>query len=188
MQGVYEKCPMLENEKYLLRFVTLEDTASLLKVYSDIQVVPYFNSDNCNGDDFFYKTFERMEEAIKFWCWAYEQKDFVRWVVIDKCNEEAIGTIELFHRVAEDTFNACGLLRLDLRSDYEKAQCICEILNLIVSPTYEMFDCRKIATKAKPFMAERIEALQLMGFNQIEDKLIGHDGTQYGDYWCCIKP
>ena len=32
----------------------------------------------------------------------------------------AMGTIELFNRKAKDYFNNCGLLRLDLRSDYGK--------------------------------------------------------------------
>lgn len=31
----YEKCPVFENESYLLRLVTAEDAADLLKVYSD---------------------------------------------------------------------------------------------------------------------------------------------------------
>ena len=33
----------------------------------------------------------------------------------------AIGTIELFHRTAEDFFNHTGVIRLDLRSDFEKS-------------------------------------------------------------------
>ena len=36
-----------------------------------------------------------------------------------KETHEAIGTIELFHRDAADYFTDCGLLRLDIRSDYE---------------------------------------------------------------------
>ena len=33
-----------------------EDKADLLKVYSDEKSVPFFNSDNCGGDDFYYTT------------------------------------------------------------------------------------------------------------------------------------
>ncbi|MDP4147069.1 MAG: hypothetical protein Q8936_21780 [Bacillota bacterium] len=74
MKDVYEMCPVLENEKYLLRLVNKEDAEDLFRVYSDEKAVPYFNSDNCNGDIFFYETLERMEDAIKFWIWAYEDR------------------------------------------------------------------------------------------------------------------
>lgn len=58
--NIYENCPIYENEKYLLRMVKLEDCDDLLEVYSDEAAVPLFNNDNCNGDDFHYKTKERM--------------------------------------------------------------------------------------------------------------------------------
>ena len=146
MVNPYEKCPIYENENYLLRLVETSDASDLLQVYSDEKAVPYFNSDNCNGDDFHYTTLERMQSAIGFWLWAYQDKGFVRWAVIDKNARQAIGTIELFNRQAQDYFNNCGLLRLDLRSDYERTECIREILSLIVPPAFELFVCRMIAT------------------------------------------
>lgn len=187
MKEVYEKCPVLENDKYFLRLVDIEDAKDLLKVYRDEKAVPYFNSDNCNGDNFFYQTFERMQEAVKYWIWEYERKGFVRWSIIDKHRNEAIGTIELFNRTSKDYFNACGILRMDLRSDCENQNCIFAILSIIISTTYDLFHCNMIATKAAPFATERIHALKHMGFNQSEDKLVGHDGTEYGNYWICLK-
>jgi RimJ/RimL family protein N-acetyltransferase len=187
MKDVYEKCPVLENNHYLLRLVAIEDTKALLKVYSDEKAVPYFNSDNCNGDDFFYKTFERMEKAIKYWIWEYDRKGFVRWSVIDKISDEAIGTIELFNRGGKDYSSEDAILRLDLRSDYEKADSIFEILSIIINSTYDLFHCSAIMTKAVPLAVERIKALKLIGFKSAEQELIGHDGTKYGDYWVCHK-
>ncbi len=143
----YEKCPEFENENFFLRLVNTNDTDSLLKVYSDKKAVPFFNSDNCHGDNFYYDTKEKMDKAIGFWLYSYEQKYFVRWAIVSKKTGEAVGTIELFNRQADDFFNNTGLLRLDLRSDYENADSIFEILSLIVPPTYEMFNCPKIATK-----------------------------------------
>ena len=54
MTNVYERCPQIENEKYLLRFVEKKDADDLLKVYSDKNTLPFFNSDNCDGDNFYY--------------------------------------------------------------------------------------------------------------------------------------
>lgn len=183
MSTVYENCPQFENQKYFLRFVNEDDCRDLLKVYSDEKSVPFFNSDNCGGDDFYYTTESRMEEAIKYWLWEYERQGFVRWSIVDKNTNEAIGTIELFHRDSNDYFTNCGLLRLDLRSDYENATEIEKILSLIIEPTFELFDCDKIATKIIPEARERIKALYNMGFVFSLEKLIGHDGTNYKDYF-----
>lgn len=187
MQDVYGRCPAVENERYRLRMVLLDDCADLLRVYSDERAVPLFNSDNCHGDDFHYATMQRMRHAIDFWLFSYEKRYFVRWSIVDKHSGEAIGTIELFNRQAEDFFTDCGLLRLDLRSDYEKKEEISSILALILEPAYEWFACGMIATKAKPCARERIAALRRLGFDAREEKLIGHDGTAYGDYFARTK-
>lgn len=187
MKEVYEECPVLENDNYILRLIDIEDAKDLLKVYSDEKAVPYFNSDNCKGDTFFYTTFERMQEAVKYWIWEYERKGFVRWTMVDKNSKEAIGTIELFNRASKDSFNACAILRLDLRSDYENADSIFEIVSIVTSATYDLFHCNRIATKAAPFAKERIHALKRMGFRQSVDMLVGHDGTKYGNYRVRLK-
>lgn len=183
MRNVYEVCPQFENESYLLRFISADDYSDLLKVYSDKKSVQFFNSDNCGGDNFYYTTEEKMKQVIDYWFWEYSRKGFVRWSIIDNLNNEVIGTIELFHRDSNDFFTNCGLLRLDLRSDYEKSCEIKKILSLILQPTFEMFDCSMIATKAIPQATERIKALNELGFVLSIENLIGHDGTEYSNYY-----
>lgn len=103
---------------------------------------------------------------------------------MDKKIHHAVGTIELFHRKSDDSFNGCGLLRLDLRSDYEHSAAIQEILRLILSPAFELFDCQIIATKIPAFAAERKAAAEALHFEYTEKKIIGgHDGKAYGDYY-----
>ena len=179
----YDNCPCFENDDFLLRLVSRDDLEDLLKVYSDEKAVPFFNSDNCNGDDFHYTTLERMNQAIDFWLFSYENKYFVRWSIIDKHTKTAIGTIELFHRDSTDFFTQCGLLRLDLRSDYETASKIKKILSLIVPPAYDMFYCNIIATKVISTAEERYKACTDFGFERTEEKMIGgDDGKEYGEY------
>jgi RimJ/RimL family protein N-acetyltransferase len=81
MEDVYTKCPTFENEKYLLRYVTKDDSKDLLEVYSDKNALPFFNSDNCHGDNFYYSTREKMDAAIDFWLNSYRDKWFVRWTI-----------------------------------------------------------------------------------------------------------
>ena len=186
MKDVYEVCPQFEKEQYLLRFLSENDGNDLLKVYSDKKAVPLFNSDGCFGD-FYFTSLETMQSVIAAWQGEYQRKGFVRWSIIDKCKEEVIGTIELFHRNADDYFTECGLLRLDLRSDYENASEIESILSLIVPPTFEMFQCDKVATKVIPEANERKNALQKMNFVLSSEKLVGHDGTKYDYYFVLHK-
>ncbi len=180
---VYEQIPTMEGAQFLLREIDeARDAEDLLKVYSDEAAVPLFNSDNCvNG--FHYVTIKEMKDTIEFWKKEYEKRYYVRWAVIDKSLNQAIGTIELFNRKASDYFNNCGLLRLDLRSDYEKQDEIEDILAIIIPETKELFACDKIATKAIPIAKERIKALEHVGFHLSEEAVIGHDGTRYGSYY-----
>ncbi len=187
MIDVYKKCPVFGDSSYTLRMVTTDDCLDLLKVYSDAKSVPLFNSDNCGGDDFHYTTENRMTEAIKYWLWEYSRQGFVRWAIVDILKKEVVGTIELFHRDANDYFTNCGLLRLDLRSDYELSAEIIKILTLIIAPTFELFDCDKIATKANSAAIERIIALAELGFSLSDERLKGHDGTEYKNYYVLHK-
>jgi RimJ/RimL family protein N-acetyltransferase len=179
---VYKQIPVMESEKFLLREIEDGDAEDLLKVYSDKDAVPLFNSDNCvNG--FYYTSIEEMKGTIAFWKREYQSRYYVRWAIIDKNANCAIGTIELFNRKARDYFNNCGLLRLDLRSDYEKQDIIEDILGIVIPETKEMFACEMIATKAIPIAKGRIRALEHTGFRLSKESLIGHDGTKYNSYY-----
>ncbi len=185
--NIYENCPILQNNKFILRPIDDRDLSDLFKVYSDKKAVPFFNGDNCHGDDFYYATLERMSQALDFWKQAYENGWFVRFAIVDKTTKEAIGTIEEFLRNEKDYYTDCGLIRLDLRSDYENTEDAESILSLITIPSFEMFGCKKVATKAIPSATERITALKSIGYVKSDEPLIGHDGTKYYDYYVFIK-
>lgn len=188
MKNVYASVPSFENEKYFLRFVQSDDANNLLEVYSDKNALPFFNSDNCHGDNFYYPTLEKMKDAIDFWLKSYDSKWFVRWAIIDKNSNKAIGTIELFHREADDFFNHTGILRLDLKSNYEEADDIKSIVELIKDAAFSLFETDRIATKIPNYAIERTTAFTELGFNKTEEFLIGTmDGYAYKDYWICDK-
>lgn len=184
--NVYETCPQFSSERYLLRMVSPEDRDDLLKVYSDTDAVPIFNSDNCTGD-FHITTREDMARTIEFWLREYACRYYVRWSVIDRAAEQTVGTIELFHRTADDFYNHVGLLRLDLRSDHETEEAITEILSILLPPAYGLFTCDAIATKIPACARTRIKALTNLGFRYSPEPLYGHDGTAYGDYYLLNK-
>lgn len=182
---IYQECQELENENYEIRLVDHKDAVDLFEVYGDKFALPYFNSDNCNGSNFYCTKLEDVENTIKYWLMEYyETKGFVRFSIIDKIRSKVIGTIEMFRRISEDGWKDCGILRLDLRSDCEQADIIYGILSLIFPSFYEWFNCKQIITKAPGYAVERIEALKRFGFEKSETPLIGHHMNRaYYDYW-----
>lgn len=184
MSNIYEVCPVLENDRWLLRMVREEDSEDLLKVYGDKQALPFFNSDNCHEDNFYYNTKEKMDNAIRFWLESYEGKWFVRLTIVDKQISQSIGTIEMFHRPSDDDFDGAGLIRLDVRSDYERSDELQEILGLLIPQAYDLLDCDEIITKIPIYAVERIDAAKKLGFEKSDSFLVGgEDHYAYKGYW-----
>lgn len=181
--NIYEKCPVLENDKFTIRLFQDDDCDDLLKVYSDKNALPFFNSDNCDDDNFYYATKERMIEAIGFWRMSYENGWFVRLSIVDKTVSSVIGTVELCVRVSNDEFNNMGILRVDVRSDYEQEGELYDIFSLITPKIEEMLGCKGVLTKAPIYAVERIKAIQKVGFLKSEHLLIGKTGYAYDGYW-----
>lgn len=175
MIGIYEECPVYKKELITLRQTNISDAQELLKCYSDEKAVPFFNSDNCDRDDFHYTTLERMQQAIDFWNDSYENKYFVRWTVILNNTKEKIGTIEMFHRIADDEFNHYGVLRIDLQSEYEVQPVIGQILDIVNENFYDVFDVNAVLTKAIPDDSERVAALIEKGYQPLNRKLMIYD-------------
>jgi len=181
--NIYQNCPTLENDKFLLRLVNDTDCDDLLKVYSDKNALPFFNSDNCDGDNFYYATIERMAEAMKFWDLSYKNEWFARLAIVDKTAAKVIGTIELCLRVSDDVFNNAGILRVDVRSDYENCDTLSSIISLITPHIPEMLGCVGIITKAPIYAVERIKAISNVGFTKSDYMLVGKTGYKYDGYW-----
>lgn len=155
MLNIYEHCPIYETESFVLRLVRLEDAEALLTCYSDKEMVSQMNSDYCTSD-FFYTTKEEMEQCIRFWLEEYEKKYYVRFAVIPKAENQAVGTVEILGGEA-------GVLRIDLAKEYETEKTIIEIVKLAIHTFSEDFriESIKIKTANTP---ERIKWLEALGF------------------------
>lgn len=156
-----------ESEHFILRQVKKEDAPELLRCYSDPAAVELMNSDNCVSG-FLFQTLEEMERAIHFWnndVWAY-----ARPAVIDRASGEAVGTLEVF---GGDT----GVLRVDLRRDYETPEVLRELYTLAVERFPGDFPMGAMVTKAVPEAVARREVLKELGFS-------GPEGfREYEDYY-----
>lgn len=155
MKNVYAQCPVYETESFIFRLVKVEDAEDLLACYSDEETVSKLNSDYCTSD-FFYKTKEEMEKCIKFWLEEYEKRYYVRFAVILKLRQHAVGTIEIFGGEA-------GVLRIDLAKKYNTKDNITEIAKLAIKTFAEDFEIRSIKIKTGN-TPERIKWLENLGF------------------------
>ena len=61
--------------------------------------------------DFCLVSLRKMEQCIKFWLEEYEKKYYVRFAVISKSENQAVGTVEIFGGEA-------GVLRIDLAKEF----------------------------------------------------------------------
>lgn len=173
MENIYDVCLVLENDVIKMMQTTLADAEALLLCYGDQKAVPFFNADNCDGDTFYYPTLEKMTQAIKFWCDSYRWKYFVRWTVTLKETSEKIGTIEMFNRGNAKGLGSHGVLRIDLRSQYETKKVIENILEIANEKFYDAFGVDCIVTKAIPTAAERIRALESTRYEPVDSKTFG---------------
>lgn len=181
--NIYEDCPVLESERFVIRFIQDADCDDLLRVYSDKNALPFFNSDNCDGDNFYYATKDRMAEAIDFWKMSYDKGWFARLSIVDKAASCVMGTVEVCLRVSEDEFNNMGILRVDVRSDYEQQEALYDIFSLIAPKMEEMTGGKGVITKVPPYAVERMSAVQKAGFTKSENYLIGKKGFAFDGYW-----
>ena len=125
----YDECPVLETESFELRLVEKSDAADLLVCYSDEKAWEIFNADYCTSD-FRYTARKQMEECIDFWLEAYAVKGFVRFSILDKKSEKAVGTAEMFGSLNIEKTEDYGVLRIDIASGYETEGYLAELIKL----------------------------------------------------------
>ena len=172
---IYETCPVYEGEQIILRQTRYSDAEALLACYCDEKAAVLFNSDNCHGDTFLYTTLDRMQQAILFWQESYDRKEFVRWSVVEKESERLIGTVEMFHRKADDVFDDYGILRIDLGSAYETVPILTDALRIAQAHFPQTFGVQRMLTKAISAAIHRREALLQNGWKPLGEKFMAFD-------------
>ncbi|WP_449601260.1 GNAT family N-acetyltransferase [Paenibacillus sp. Marseille-Q9583] len=175
----YQVCPVFESERLIYRLVQEEDAEDLLECYSDAASIPLFNSDNCNND-FNFQTIEEMNGCIQFWLDEYAGHSYVRFSIVEKDSDKAVGTIEFFARnEGVEGVGVIGVLRLDLISRLENEGVLTEILSMIEKEFYDCFRVDSMITKAIPHAKQRITALLNSGYSKIE----GNSLVSFDDYY-----
>lgn len=141
-----------ETEHFVLRQVAKEDAPGLMKCYGDPAAVALMNDDNCFRG-FYCPALEDLETYISIW----QSEDYARPVVLDKSTGEAVGTLEIFG-------GETGVLRVDLRADYEREDVLRELYQLAVGAFMRDYPMGAMVTKAPPAAGARRRVLAELGF------------------------
>jgi len=178
----YTKCPEYETKNFILRLVSMDDAEDLLLCYSDPEAQKFFNSDNCISD-FKYYTLEEMQTCLEFWLDSYRNKYFLRFSIVDKNISKAVGTIEIFGSEHGGERADFGVLRIDIRHEYENEEALIELIGASDSFFYDV-NVEMFITKAIPEASHRINALLKNGYIST---LIG-DGANREHYYMKNSP
>ena len=170
MGNPYKQCPTYETENFTLRLVQVEDCTNLFTCYSDKEAQAVFNTDNCNTN-FWFKAQDTMRACIESWLKAYKNEEYIRFAIVDKTQEKAVGTIEIFDKDAMTMLkSSVGIFRLDICSEYEKHPLLKELFALGVKEFFPLFNLEQMRTKAAPIAAERIQAISSLHFSAVGQK------------------
>lgn len=161
---VFTVCPEYETEHFKIRKLEAGDVEGLFPCYSDPEAARYFNGDCC-GDDFYYTDKEKFRECVEYWLSRYGARDFVRWSVLDKENGFLIGTIEVCPslKYAVDG-RKMGILRIDLKSEYERWPVLKELMDVLIHHIYEDFEVASIIMKIQKDAGERQKLIKKYQF------------------------
>lgn len=159
--NIYKDCPTVSKDNLTFRLLEQSDSESLFECYHDKNAVELMNDDNCDFG-FFSESLDKMAETVWYWIDFYKKQFFVRFALVDNNTNKAVGTVEGFN--AE-----IGVLRIDIKPEYEREDCISEILSFAEENFYEYFGNEYLVTKAIPKAEQRISALQSHGWEFVGD-------------------
>ena len=161
----YDRCPEYESKSFLLRLVSPEDAPDLLDCYKNPTLSVQANAENCTYG-YGSQTVDEMRECIRRWLEEYANRSFIRFSIVAKQVNKAIGTIEIFLKWPPEK----SFLRIDLASQYEKEEYLSELLQ-VCDVFFQDLRCEQIVTRGLPDAVCRVNALKQNGY------VLGLDNT-----------
>ena len=180
---VFTVCPEYETDHFKIRKLEAGDVEGLFPCYSDPEAARYFNGDCC-GDDFYYTDKEKFRECVEYWLSRYEARDFVRWSIFDKGTGLLVGTIEVCPslKYAVDG-KMMGILRIDLRSKYEKQAVLEELMDILMVNIYEDFQVASVIMKIQKDAEERQKLIKKYQFVSAKEEC----NIGFSDYYVSYR-
>ena len=121
---------------------------------------------------------------MEYWLSRYEAQDFVRWSIQDKEKKSLIGTVELCPslKYAVDG-KMMGILRIDLKSEYEKQAVLEELVDILMVHIYEDFQVASVIMKIQKDAKERQKLIKKYQFVSAKEEC----NIGFSDYYVSYR-
>jgi len=85
LTAAFAAFPVLETQRFLLRAITLDDAADILRIMSDLRVTRYFGALPMT-------TLDQAQQRVQAIQTAFQEQSGVRWAISNRANGRLIGT------------------------------------------------------------------------------------------------
>ena len=155
----------LQSERLLLRKLADQDVSDIFEIYSDPEVMLYFD------DRYAFKELSEAEQMIREYNNAFHDKTGMRWGIVLKDSGKLIGTCG-FHAISD--YHKRIEIGYDLNRNYWGNGFMSETLSLIIDYAYNISDVNRVeAFVETPNKASR-SLLEKLGF-RLEGILREHE-------------
>ena len=150
----------LQSERLLLREITARDVSDVFEIYSDPEVMLYFD------DRFAFQDLSEAEQMISGYQNEIRDQNGMRWGIVLKESGKLIGTCG-FHALSE--YDKRIEVGYDLNRNYWQKGIMTEALSLIINHAFGCSDVNRIEAMVEPPNTGSRALLEKLGFQ--------HEGT-----------
>ena len=155
-EKLFKKSILITTDRLVLRPVLHGDAQDLYEIFSDRQVMKYY-------DLLPFESLERAKEQIEFFTRGFEQRTMIRWGIELKQSGKLIGTCGLF-AFSEDALKA--ELGYELNSSYQGNGFMTEALKAVLDYTFRECGINRVEAFVEPLNTASQGLLEKLGFTK----------------------
>jgi ribosomal-protein-alanine N-acetyltransferase len=155
-EKLFKNSILITTDRLVLRPVLHGDAQDLYEIFSDRQVMKYY-------DLLPFESLERAKEQIEFFTRGFEQRTMIRWGIELKQSGKLIGTCGLF-AFNEDALKA--ELGYELNSSYQGNGFMTEALKAVLDYTFRECGINRVEAFVEPLNTASQGLLEKLGFTK----------------------
>ena len=155
----------LQSDRLLLRQITSQDSEALFEIYSNKEVMLYFDDRGA------FESLSEAEDMAKGYENGIKNRAEIRWGIVLKETGKLIGTCG-FHAISD--YDKRVEVGYDLNREYWGQKIMTEALSLIISFAFEVSDVNRIEAFVEPPNTGSRTLLEKLGFT-MEGTLRQHE-------------
>jgi len=153
-ENVFNKFPIIETEKLLLREISLNDAVDIFEIYSNEEAMKYFGKNT-------YKELKEAELIAERCIKAFKDKEGIRWGITFKNSDELIGTAGIWRIVKE---HLRGEIGYDLKISQWNKGIMTEALKAIAEFGFSKMNLHTLEANIDPENIASRKLLYKIGF------------------------